>query len=338
VATGRERLGEAREAVKALCEPVEPPKDTTAYLAYFCARDSGNAAQLKASEPLRLALYRSVAGLIRAFANLADEMEAAGYTPAEVEAIRAEVAHFDSVRNEVKRASGDWVDLKKYEPAMRLLLDTYIRAEPTEVVSSFDDLSLVQLIVQRGPGAVDALPPGIRGNEQLVAEVIENNVRRLIIDEQPINPKYYERMSELLDALIQERRAGALDYQAYLSRIVELTKQASNPGSGSSYPASMKTTAIRALYDNLEKNEVLALRVDAAVRANRQDEWRSNPFKLRRVRNAIRAALTPEHAPTAAGDPGAGGVREQGIQFTSSAALEERVDEILTLVQNQDGY
>jgi type I restriction enzyme, R subunit len=338
VATGRERLEEAREAVKALCEPVEPPKDTAAYLAYFCARESGNAAQLKTNEPLRLAFYRNVVGLIRAFANLADEMEVAGYTPAEVEAIRAEVAHYDSVRNEVKRASGDWVDLKKYEPAMRLLLDTYIRAEPTEVVSAFDDLSLVQLIVQRGPGAVDALPSGIRGNEQLVAEVIENNVRRLIIDEQPINPKYYERMSELLDALIRERRAGALDYQEYLRRIVELTKQASSPGSGGAYPASMKTTALRALYDNLEKDEARALRVDAAVHGSRQDEWRSNPFKLRRVRNAIRAALTPEPPSEAAGEPGFVGVRERGIRFRSGPVLEERVDEILTLVQNQDGY
>ncbi len=39
----RERLEEAREAIKALCEPVEPPKDTAGYLRYFCGKDSGNA-------------------------------------------------------------------------------------------------------------------------------------------------------------------------------------------------------------------------------------------------------------------------------------------------------
>ena len=33
---GRERLEETREEVKALCEPVEPPHDTDAYLRYFC--------------------------------------------------------------------------------------------------------------------------------------------------------------------------------------------------------------------------------------------------------------------------------------------------------------
>src|SRR5439155_7731513 len=43
----RERLEERREAVLALCEPVEAPRDTVAYLRYFCARDSGSAEQLK---------------------------------------------------------------------------------------------------------------------------------------------------------------------------------------------------------------------------------------------------------------------------------------------------
>src|SRR5690606_23766087 len=43
----KDDLEDAREAVKALCEPVAPPKGTPAYLHYFCAIESGNAAQLK---------------------------------------------------------------------------------------------------------------------------------------------------------------------------------------------------------------------------------------------------------------------------------------------------
>ena len=79
---------------------------------------------------------------------------------------------------------------------------------------------------------MDALPEGIRENKEAVAETIENNVRKLIIDEQPINPKYYEKMSELLDALIEQRKQEALDYQEYLAEIVELTKKAKNPAAG----------------------------------------------------------------------------------------------------------
>jgi type I restriction enzyme R subunit len=37
----QEDLEEAREAVKALCEPVEPPRDTPAYLRFFCAHGFG---------------------------------------------------------------------------------------------------------------------------------------------------------------------------------------------------------------------------------------------------------------------------------------------------------
>ena len=132
---------------------------------------------------------------------------------------------------------------------MRRLIDTYIRAEGSEKVSAFDDLSLVQLIVDRGADAVKAMPEGIRKNKEAVAEAIENNVRKLIIDEQPINPKYYEKMSELLDALIKQRKQEALDYAAYLAKIVELTKQVKNGPSGTAYPQALNTSAKRALYD-----------------------------------------------------------------------------------------
>src|ERR1700728_4174302 len=36
LAKARERLEEARESVKAICEPVTQPRDTLAYLRFFC--------------------------------------------------------------------------------------------------------------------------------------------------------------------------------------------------------------------------------------------------------------------------------------------------------------
>ena len=163
---GRERLEEAREAIKALCEPVEPPRDTPAYLLFFCADESGNAAQLKDNEPKRVALYKLAAGFLRSYANLANEMCEAGYSDAEAQEINAEVDHYEKVRAEVKLASGDYIDMKMYEPAMRHLLDTYIRAEESERLSEFDDLTLIQLIVERGGAAVDELPSGLRKNRK----------------------------------------------------------------------------------------------------------------------------------------------------------------------------
>ncbi len=287
----RERLEETREAVLALCEPVDPKRDTPAYLQYFCGTSSGDAEQLKASEGNRLALYKYVAAFIRAYANIANELSEAGYTDTEITTLKEEVDHYEKVRTEVKLASGDYIDLKMYEPAMRHLIDTYIRAEDSEKVSAFDDLSLIQLIVERGVNAVDALPTGIRKSPEAVAETIENNVRKLIIDEQPINPKYYDRMSELLDALIAKRKQGALDYKKYLAELVELTKAVKNPTFGEAYPKMLNTSAKRALFDNLDKDEALALAVDGAVRGSLQDGWRGNSFKVKKVRQAISRVL-----------------------------------------------
>lgn len=333
----RERLEETREAVKALCEPVEVPKDSAAYLRYFCAKDSGNAEQLKANEPNRLTLYKHVAAYVRAFANLANELPDAGYSPVEIEALKSGVDHYEKVRNEVKLASGDYIDLKMYEPAMRHLIDTYIHAGESEKVSAFDDMSLVQLIVERGADAVKTLPEGIRKNKEAVAEAIENNVRKLIIDEQPINPKYYEKMSELLDALIKQRRQEALDYQAYLAKIVELTKKVKNPEVGGNYPSAINTPGKRALYDNLGNDEALALVVHDAVRSSRQDDWRSNPFKVKKVKNAIWASLESTRA-LEVGKVGTPQDPSTGYGKELVELPEERVERILTLIKNQDEY
>jgi len=325
----KEHLEEALEAVRALCEPVESPKDQEAYLHYFSSKNSGDAGQLKESEPRRHSLYKMVAALVRAYASIANEMTESGYSDAEADKIKTEATFYENLRNEVKLHSGDAIDLKQYEPAMRFLIDSYIRAEESEKVSAFDDLSLIELIVARGEDAIKSLPDGIRKNKQAVAETIENNVRRLIIDESPINPKYYEKMSRLLDALVKQRKQEALDYAKYLAEIVKLTIQAKNGPSESAYPKSLNTPAKRALFDNLEGDEPLALAVDEAVRASRQDDWRSNQFKIKKVLNAVRAVLA-NHQP---GEPD-----QDSYAGLPSKAGAGHAEIVLELIKNQDEY
>jgi type I restriction enzyme R subunit len=320
----RERLEDALEAVRALCEPVEPPKDQQAYFHYFSSKEPGDAVRLKNNERQRLSLYKLTAALIRAYAEIAGEMKEAGYTETEAQAVKKEVGFYENLRGEVKLHSGDAIDLKMYEPAMRHLIDTYIRADESRKVSNLEDFSLIQLIVERGAAAVKAMPGEIRKKEEAVAETIENNVRRLIIDETPVNPKYYEKMSELLDALIKERRLKAIEYQEYLKRIVDLTRMAKNPAAGEKYPPRISTPAKRALYDNLNKNEFHAVLVDQAVLSTAQDDWRNNSFKTKAVRNAIRKALF-SNAPAA-------------HDGESPETEEETVERILELVKRQNEY
>jgi type I restriction enzyme, R subunit len=329
----REDLEDAREAVKALCEPVALPRVTAAYLHYFCAIESGNAAQLKENEPKRLKLYKFVASLIRAYAAIANEMAEAGYTPDQIVKIKAEVDHASKVRDEVRLASGDYIDLKAYEPAMRHLIDTYIRAEESEKISAFDDMSLIQLIVERGPDAAAARIKGVMKSDEAVAETIENNVRRLIINESPVDPAYYDKMSKLLDALIEQRRKGVVTYTEYLEKMAKLTKDATLPGGGhGTYPMSVKTAAQRALYNNLSQDESLALAVDTAVHGSRMDGWRDNTIKTRKVRQAIRFVLSrvlPSESKRMSHEVG---------DAQTPLALEAETDRILGLVKYQHEY
>jgi len=329
----REDLEDALETVRALCETVAQPKDSAAYRHYFCCETPGDALQLKDNEPKRLQLYKHVATLIRAYAAIAGELAEAGYTATEIQRIKTDVEHFTKVRDEIKLSSGDYIDLKAYEPAMRYLIDTYIRAEDSEKISAFDDFNLIQLIVERGPDAVDALPDRVKKNEEAVAETIENNVRKLIINESPIDPAYYDRMSKLLDALIEQRRKGVVDYKEYLAKIADLSKQVVQPhGANPGMPTSIKTGAQKALYNNLWQDVGLALQMDGAIRGSSQDGWKTNVMKTKLVRKAIRTVLEPAMEAKAA--EGFLGAQESA----SGYELEAETTRILELAKHQHDY
>jgi type I restriction enzyme R subunit len=286
---GRERLDDALETVRALLEPVEPPKGQLQRQHYFVGH-SDRPDDLKQTEQRRVALYKAVVGLIRAYANLADEMPEAGYSAAETEAIQAEIKQYETLRKEIQLASVDYIDLKQHEPAMRHLIDNYIGAEESRLLAGFADLSLVELMVERGEQAFDSLPPNIRQHKEAMAEVIENNLRKVIVEEHPTNPKYYEKMSVLLDELIKRRKEKTADYEKYLQEQLALAGQILHPGR-TVYPPPINTPAQRALYDNVGRNETLALELDRQILATRRDGWRDNTIKTREVRNAIQDVL-----------------------------------------------
>ena len=290
-----EDLDEALERIRALCEPVMPPRGTLQYQHYFCAQEQGNFKQLKANEPKRVELYKAVASVSRAYGNLANEMTAAGYTAEEAQKIRQEVAHYVDVRAEVKLGAGEDVDFKQYEAGMRFLLDTYIQADASEVVSDFEDAGLIDLIVKMGAGAIEKLPEGIKKDPEAVAETITNNMRKVIIDERPMNPKYYDRMSELLDALIEEHRQDALDYKDYLARLLDAAKKLGTEESDTKYPAWADNGARRALVEFFAPDESIAVEIDGAVLRSKPADWVGNSMKERVVRNAIRTALPKDY-------------------------------------------
>ena len=287
---GRERLDNAIEAIAMLCEAVDPPKSDLQYIHYFCG-NTENPDDLKEREPQRAALYKATAILVRSFANIADEMEAAGYSPPEIVRVKQAVGQYVKLREIIRNASGENLDLKAYEADMRHLLDTYIEASEPRTISPFDKMSLLDLIVNTGiADAINRMPEGIKSDRNAIAETIENNVRSKIVKEHLNDPAYYDTMSALLDELIAARKARAIEYEEYLKRIAELAKRV-EAGHAGDAPEEIDTPARRALYNNLNRDRELALKVDEAVRQNRPDSWRGVQAREMTVKRAIYEVL-----------------------------------------------
>ncbi|WP_417679448.1 type I restriction endonuclease subunit R [Roseibium sp.] len=289
-----EDLHTARDAWFGLMDAVEQPKGDDEIFVYFSS-PQGIDADPDAEEKgrRRQALYKLAGRYARAFANVAAEPDGSGFNELELAQYRNEVEQALNIREAVRLHSGDAVDMKLFEPAMRHLIDNYIRAEDSEVISHLDDISLIDLVVSKGAAAEEDLSKPIRGKRENVAEAIENNVRKLIIDETPVNPRFYEKMSALLTDLVRQRREEAIAYAEYLERIAALVKDV-RAGHGKTYPAAIATSGMKALYDNLDEDEKLVLSVDKAVRETAPHGWRGNAMKERKVRKCLDAVLKDE--------------------------------------------
>ena len=283
----KDRLESALETVIALCEPVHP-QDEPSFIRYFC----GNTEipdDLNDTEERRVTLYKAVVALIRAYANIANEMHKIGYSEVEAEKIKKQVQFYSDLRETIKQASGDYVDLKRFEPGMRQLMDMYIDAKSSQKISDFENKSLVDLIIH--VSEPDREPYGNIRSHEAVAETMENNVRKVIIEESQTNPKYYERMSKLLEELIRQRKEEVIAYKEYLEKIKQLAGDVSNPMGTKDYPTSLNSNAKRALYDNLEQNEILALALDNVIKTNKMDGWRDGGLKEKKLRLAINEVI-----------------------------------------------
>ena len=282
----KDRLETTLEAVRAMCEPVFPKNEPT-FIRFFCG-NTENPEDIKATEEKRVALYKAVVGLIRAYSNVANEMHKLGYSDHQANAIKKEVNYYMDLRETIKQASGDHVDLKRFEPGMRQLMDMYLDAKASKKISNFENQTLVELIVNLSEPDPDY---GSSKKKEAVAETIENNVRKVIIEESQTNPKYYEKMSRLLDEIIKLRKEETLDYQTYLEQIKELAKKVSNPTHGNSYPSTLDSAAKRALFDNLGSDHDLALKVDSIIHSNKLDGWHDGGIKEKKLMLAVNSVI-----------------------------------------------
>ena len=285
---GKERLDNALEALALLCERVEPPRGELEHIQYFCG-NTEIVSDLQEREPLRAALYKASVSLVRSYANIADDLETAGYNSADISNIKHKIEHYLNVREIVRKSSNEYLDLKPFEADMRHLIDTYIEADEPRTISPFENMSLLDIIVKTGiANAIASQLGGLKGNREAAAETIENNVRSKIIKDHLNDPAFYEKMSALLDEIIKFRKEQADKYEEYLKKIAELA-MAVAAGKGDDMPERLNTPGKRALYNNLKQNEALAIQIDEIIKTIRPDGWRG----ILPRENMIKAAILP---------------------------------------------
>ncbi len=311
---GRERLDAALESLAMQCEPVSPPGSELDHIRYFCG-NTEIPTDLEEREPIRVGLYKSVVTLLRAYGAIADELAEAGYSPADITRIKGRLEHFVRLRETIRNAAEETLDLKPYEADMRHLIDTYIEASEPRKISPFDDLGLIELIVKTGMAdAIAARLGGLSGDKNAVAETIENNVRRKIIREHLNDPAFYDRISQKLRELIEQRKADAIAYEEYLRRILEVVKQLADGRADGVAPELKANRSLRAVYNNLNlpasvvdglaeavndpsgdatdsRRLELAKRIDAAVRLEKADAWRGVITRENKIKQALHKIL-----------------------------------------------
>jgi type I restriction enzyme R subunit len=282
----KEKLEQAMEQEALLAEPVAPPMDELAILHYFCG-NTESPEDLQEREPLRMAYYKAVAELTRAYAALANELSEAGFSAAEANRITRQRDKALDWRQVIRLGAGENLDIKAYEADMRYLIDSYIEADLPRKISAFDDIGLLELIVKTGVAEAIGQQFGkAASNRKVVQETIENNTRRTIINERANDPAFYDRMSQVLDEIIRFRKQQAHAYEEYLRRVADLARQLHQRTSDST-PTELDTPGKRALWSNLHGDVELAIRIDSTVLEARPDGWRGVQAKEQRIKAAL---------------------------------------------------
>ena len=295
----RKDLEEAKEQVEALLALVHP-QTREGFFRYFVYDDNAPEEemdkQLDDNAEKRSKLYKYVRRYLNCYANLANSFEDMGYSEAERKEYAECAKKYDALKREIELRSNDHIDMRRYEPDMRQVLDLYVKAEDSEVIAKLDDTSFLDIVAAQNEEQLNDLPDELKDEYgRASAETVEANLREVIRKDSPFNPAYYGKLSIILQELIDKRKKEMLDYEEYMKELIELVKKARGK-SANSYPESIKTPGMRALYDNLGQNEYLALRAHAVIKENAIVGFRDNRLKQRKLIKALAKLLGDEMA------------------------------------------
>ena len=306
----------ARASLMDLLSNVEAPKNDTDYITYFCGNDSEDKEMIERRDTL----YSLTASLSRSFANCCDKLVSDyGYENDDVNNLRFEISGYNKIKEMIRLASNDYIDLKPYESDMRHILDTYIRADDSTVISKLGDMSLVELLLSSQTTTPSEIIEKLPGDNEAKAETIESNLKHEIIKKAGTGTVQYLKLSEKLKDIIKQRKIGALSYEEYLRHVVELAEAVMHPENDDTYPEDVRESpARRELYDHFNQDGQLTVQIDNTIREAVRPYWIGNRQKRREIWLAICETLISNG-------------------YTDDDA-EAEADRLMEIVQRQEEY
>ena len=295
----KDRIEEAKayfdktlDEIEALCEGVKLPKGQLEYSQYFCGENGVDVDKDEIFARMREKLYKLSSRLTRAYTEIKPDMTEAGYAQEKQTELEKKVKFYVDLRDYIGRASGDFIDFKAYQPGMRFLIDNYIIAEDSQPIGKFDDFTVLDFIMEQEKKLNDDTD---KSSQEAAAEAIENNIRKKIVERQIVNPLYYEKMSAILQRLINDRKNGVIAYKSLLDKYLELLKNAEKPEENDVFPLSVRHSAAkRAFYMQFGENDALANELFNAVVNSKQDDFRGNIVKIKIIKKALYHVLNNE--------------------------------------------
>lgn len=205
-------------------------------------------------EEERKQLYSITQALVTTYSNMADLMGKANYTREQSNYIENLAREACQINLRVKQASGDYFDVRIYDPDMRQLLDRFIRADEAEtIIPATADFSFLDLIDSDSDEEelLKKTQAQANNNSEAVAEIIESKARATINDFKDKDPELFKKFSYRLQELLDRIKLQTADFTQKARLLIALIKETKS-GEGN-YPEGINSKRKRALWNNRDK-------------------------------------------------------------------------------------
>jgi type I restriction enzyme R subunit len=174
-----------------------------------------------------------------------------------IERYRKELKRFQKLRTSVQQRYADVVDMKKLEPQIVKLLDTYVSSDTVEVltpqpVNIFDTAAMDEALAALGTLAAKA-------------DTIAHATARTITERMDEDPALYRKFSEMLKETIQAFRDHLMTEMEYLKKALEIRDQVVSRGR-SDVPARLAGKDVAQAYYRVVVEKLADLAVEPGNR------------------------------------------------------------------------